>query len=158
MSPNPQEIVPVSTVVVCPNCKAKCRAPEDVDGKKIKCPGCTVPFRVQFDDLDDPAPRERRAGWPQTVLDFLLFRRMLASIVLVWLYWAMVALSFMAWVGYCVVLALDEAKDHPGDWLRHCVFSGIATVAGCVLWRFIYEFAIVVFRVSDSLTEIKHKL
>jgi uncharacterized Tic20 family protein len=44
--------------VTCPSCKSKLKAPDNLVGKKVKCPGCQTAVLIPFpDDEEAPAPR-----------------------------------------------------------------------------------------------------
>jgi uncharacterized Tic20 family protein len=42
--------------VICPSCKAKLKAPDTLNGKTVKCPGCAKPVTVKASVAPPPAP------------------------------------------------------------------------------------------------------
>jgi hypothetical protein len=55
------------TLVACPNCKRKLRVPDDLVGRKVKCPGCQEPFTADAGGAETLAlrpekPREGRVA------------------------------------------------------------------------------------------------
>jgi hypothetical protein len=48
--------MPVATI--CPQCSRKLRVPDDLLGKKVRCPGCKLVFFAQADAPDVPEPEE----------------------------------------------------------------------------------------------------
>jgi hypothetical protein len=49
--------MPVATI--CPQCSRKLRVPDDLLGKKVRCPGCKLVFFARADAPDVPEPEER---------------------------------------------------------------------------------------------------
>jgi len=57
-------------IISCPDCGRKLRVPDNLLGKKVKCPGCGVKFAAQveeeleeleeLDEVEEPAPSPRR--------------------------------------------------------------------------------------------------
>ena len=48
-------------ITSCPECSKKLRVPDELIGKKVKCPGCTTMFIAEADDQDEPAPPPKKA-------------------------------------------------------------------------------------------------
>jgi hypothetical protein len=63
-------------IISCPDCERKLRVPDDLLGKKVKCPGCSVMFKAvvaggeeeELEEVDEePAPRKRAAAREERV-------------------------------------------------------------------------------------------
>jgi predicted Zn finger-like uncharacterized protein len=53
------------TIVTCPDCQRQLRVPDDLLGKKVKCPDCKVTFTAtpsDAGDSEDDAPNKRRSS------------------------------------------------------------------------------------------------
>lgn len=75
--------------------------------------------------------------------DFLLFRKMLTPLIIHFIFWAGVVL--------CIISAVTVIWQQ-GRWL-----SGLETLLlGPVIVRVVCELLILLFRINESLTEIKH--
>ncbi|HWG46710.1 MAG TPA: hypothetical protein VN688_28365 [Gemmataceae bacterium] len=65
-------------IIVCPDCDRKLRVPDDLLGKKVRCPGCSVMFKAAAvgagggeieDPIKEPAPRRKAAARDERVSD-----------------------------------------------------------------------------------------
>jgi predicted Zn finger-like uncharacterized protein len=173
--------MPVS--VICPSCNARMRAPDSSLGRQVKCPRCQHTFVASadeeesspplpppeepedFDDLDEPSRRRRSpaSGDSGTLVDFLLFRRMIAPWVIQLIFW----LGVVGCVGYGLVLIVGGligaaySRDAGGGLLllMFALFGGVVTmVLGPILVRLYCELLIVIFRINETLTDISNKL
>jgi predicted Zn finger-like uncharacterized protein len=178
----------MSIQIACPFCQAQMKAPDSVIGKKVKCPTCKQAFMIsagedgpppppspvteeppfapgpQQDYADDyeaqPAPRGRprsQGGQSPSFLDYLLFRRMIAPILIQVLFWAGVAGCFIMSL-VTIISGMAIATVSTGGALI-VVLTGLAyMVIGPILVRVYCEIIIVMFRIYETLTEIKDKL
>jgi hypothetical protein len=176
--------MPVS--VTCPSCNVRMRAPESSLGRQVKCPRCQQNFVASadeeesspppappppheapqdFDDLDEPSRRRRSptSGASGTLVDFLLFRRMIAPWVIQLIFW----LGVVGCVGYGLVLIVGGligaaySRDAGGGLLllMFALFGGVVVmVMGPIMVRLYCELLIVIFRINETLTDISNKL
>ena len=90
--------------------------------------------------------------------DFLAFRRMIVPVLIQVIYWVLTAFAVMAGIvsilGGIVSLGVDR------NWESLVVIGGgcIALVVGPIVLRIIAEFVLVIFRISETLTDIRATL
>lgn len=102
----------MSLTIICPSCGAQMQTNERAVGRKVRCPACHQAIRVMTDQVQpgaappppapptapaftglEPASPPAPASPPQrpqstsVLLDYLLFRRMIAPIVIQILFW-----------------------------------------------------------------------
>ncbi len=168
----------MSVTVHCPHCQARMKAPDTAVGHNVKCPSCQNSFLIQggaaaapppapagqaaFADLDAPSaagPRSRSSPF----VDFLLFRKMIAPVVIqviFWLGFAGCILFGLIQIGIAV-FALASTKE-TGAALVALVISFVSALAtmvlGPIMLRVYCEMLILVFRMYETLVEIKKKL
>jgi hypothetical protein len=46
-------------ITTCPECDKKLKVPDNLIGKQVRCPGCSVMFTARPDDAEEPAPRPK---------------------------------------------------------------------------------------------------
>lgn len=157
----------MSVTIECPACRRTIRAPDSIIGKQAKCPACQAAFTVAagppepapLADLaaPQPAPAPPKVRKPGAFTDFLLFRRMIAPLVIQILFWLGVFLSVVSAIGQ-VIFGLVNIKQL-GAGIILIILGALATVIIVpFIFRLFAELAILTFRMYDRLCEIKDLL
>jgi hypothetical protein len=99
--------------------------------------------------------RSNRLAGPSPFWDFLVFRRMITVGIVAWVF----LLGSIAWVLLMLYTALNIASGYwtPDEKLKWIAVSFLAAFVGVAILRLICEFAVVVFRINETLTEIKNQ-
>jgi hypothetical protein len=166
--------------IACPHCHSRVRAPAQMIGQSVKCPSCQQTFVVTdpnaratqaapsnaFENLAETSssrrPARRKTGG---FVGFLTFRVMIAPVVIQILFWLGVIGCLVGGaiqVIFGVVMLFT--KDPSGSNLNLIpallgAGSGLGTmVFGPFVLRLYAEFAILLFRSYDVLTEIRDRL
>jgi predicted Zn finger-like uncharacterized protein len=172
--------------VFCPNCQARMRAPDNAVGKQVRCPSCERLFRVEQPVAEEsvvppptapppaaPAalpepegfpepemPNVRRRGDANALVDFLMFRKMVAPFVIMILFWLAVA-GFMIGGLIMILLGIATALSTRGAGegilaLFFSVFVGLGyMIVGPIVARVYAEVLIILFRIYETLVDIK---
>ena len=170
--------------LTCPQCNCQLRVPDQLLGKKIKCPSCGVNFtasaaggaRAATEEpegaLDEEGEEEttspssgrplqrkrfRRAGSKSSLLvDFLVFRKMITPIIIQIIFWMAVAFSLI--FGLVSILMVLVASPHVDGLITLGGLFGsvLWMIVGPVIARVYCEILILFFRMNDTLTEIKN--
>jgi predicted Zn finger-like uncharacterized protein len=154
--------------VLCPKCQTALNVPGSAaDGAALV-----------FDELEPaPAPSPRRSASPPRgnwFVDFLVFRRMASPIAIQLFFWLAVLLCIISGVATIVRGARDfdkrtaaasklqgaerkEAEDDARDKFLGYLVLGMAQIfAGPALARFVAEYFILIFRINETLTDIRN--
>ena len=114
------------------------------------------------DDDDDrrsrSIKRRRGGGGGNAFVDFLLFRKMVGPWVLFVLYWLGVVLVLVFGV-ISIVLALISIRQFGA--VAGLIQAGVALlgmIIAPIVYRVVFELAITVFRIYETLVEIRDKL
>src|SRR5262249_31134051 len=173
-----------------PNCQARMRAPENAVGKQVRCPSCERLFRVEQpvgeesvvpppavpptapptaapaaqpepEGFPEPEmPNVRRHGDANALLDFLMFRKMVAPFIIMVLFWLAVAVSVICGL-ITMLLGIATALSTRGAGegilaLVLSVFFGLGyMIIGPIVARIYAEVLIIMFRIYETLVEIK---
>jgi predicted Zn finger-like uncharacterized protein len=192
----------------CPHCSAKIKAPETVIGKQVRCPSCKNAFTAALPeqmeappepaysaapmsmapgrDYDAPppapaaaAPLPRRTEGDGSVMDYLLFRRMITPVILTAFFYVVAAFIVLTGCAGSIFtlmgsLATDSIIVNPtglGPGIPSSAGrSGLSlfgfflaliqlafTFVSLILWRIVCEILIVIFRISETLTDIRQQ-
>ncbi len=169
----------MSLAVSCPHCQSRVRVPDDAVGRDVRCPNCQQVFRVGGIEPAPAAPRRpglggtepsagfegmadgaRRPAGSNALIDFLLFRRMIAPVVIQVLFWLAVLGCFI-WAGFSVISGIVAATGKSGSpWLAVLGIAGglVAIIVGPFVCRIYAELLILSFRIYETLTEIRDRL
>jgi predicted Zn finger-like uncharacterized protein len=168
----------MSLAVSCPHCQSRVRVPDDAVGRDVRCPNCQQVFRVggiepaaavsrragpsgtaPVGDFEDAAAGPRRPASPNALVDFLLFRRMIAPIVIQVLFWLAVLGSFI-WAAIVAILGIVAASRYGSAWQALSgILMALVMIVLVPLWARVYaEVLIVFFRIYETLTEIRDRL
>jgi Domain of unknown function (DUF4282) len=111
------------------------------------------------DDNDRPIKKKKRSGSDENVIvGFLLFRKMVGPWVLTVLYY-LVVLIIIGWGGFLIVMAIKDAKNMPAWATVVAILVGLATmIIGPIVYRVGFELMIAIFRIYETLLEIRDKL
>jgi hypothetical protein len=169
-------------MIVCVHCGHTFGVPGHTIGKQVFCPKCKSPLTVpsptapasDFDFALEPkrpvpAPSQRRGNW---FIDLLVFRRMISPLVIQLLFWLAVVWFILSGIGIIVVgaykadqigAALSKDGADPQRDTRTLtvfigfLFYGLAQMClGPLLARFVAEIAILLFRMNETLTDIRN--
>jgi predicted Zn finger-like uncharacterized protein len=176
----------MSLTISCPHCQSRMRTPDDAVGKDVRCPGCQQVFRVEgdanvaprrpgpapapapvpvaeespaaFEDLK-PGPTARRPG-SSALVDFLLFRRMMAPVVIQVLFWLGVIGCVIAAAVYGIGgLYVGFSQNGSALAAVFSLFMALVTITvGPFLLRIYAEMLILIFRIYEALTDIRDRL
>ncbi|MBY0524286.1 MAG: DUF4282 domain-containing protein [Gemmataceae bacterium] len=186
--------------ITCPDCDARIRAPDSMQGRPVKCPKCGAQFTadgngdsgVGPDPIPEPPPPPppepvtREALWsevakapdnhpapsplpvplpvpameqrsPNVVVDFLLFRKLIAPVLVQVLFWiGVLGCIVVGGLMFATVLALLNR----GATFGIVVWPLLSTLAvwflGPLVIRVFCEVLILFFRMNDTLTAIKN--
>ncbi|HZZ82228.1 MAG TPA: DUF4282 domain-containing protein [Gemmataceae bacterium] len=115
------------------------------------------------DDDDDDRDRrsikkKRRGSGGNSFVDFLLFRKMVGPWVLLILYWLVVVLCLLGGIAI-IIFALIAVRQVPGLLTAGSILYGLAImILGPIVYRVAFELAITIFRIYETLVEIRDKL
>jgi hypothetical protein len=125
--------------------------------------GFAPPANDQSSSYAEPAHRRAlgyrgrspRTSRPGAFRDFLEFRRMITVGIVSWVF----ILGSIALVLGALYAALNIASgsDAPDEKLKLIALSLLAAFVGVAVLRLLCEFAVVVFRINETLTEIKNQ-
>ncbi|HUU62703.1 MAG TPA: DUF4282 domain-containing protein [Dehalococcoidia bacterium] len=83
--------------------------------------------------------------------DFLTFRRMITTIIIQIVFW----LGLIGIIGWGVFIIID-ANDSYYGWEWEGVVAGVLTlILGPIIWRVYCEILILLFRMNETLTDIR---
>jgi hypothetical protein len=112
------------------------------------------PARRDDDEGDLPSVRRRPRGPAGTTfMDFFLFRWLITPRILIVLYWIVVVIDIL--VGLGLMASGFVAGGEAARILGGIVVGLLVMIAGPILHRILFEILIVVFRIYDTLTEIR---
>lgn len=110
------------------------------------------PFDEGMGDTAGAAPRSRRSRGGSGIGDYLAFRKMIVPIIIQVIFWVLVALAVLGSLG-----ALITAITLKTGFLS--ILAALASLfIGPLLIRIFCESLIVMFRINDTLTDIKNVL
>jgi predicted Zn finger-like uncharacterized protein len=169
----------MSLAVSCPHCQSRVRVPDDAVGRDVRCPNCQQVFRVggiepaasvsrrpaptgtaPSGDFQGAAAGGRPPGTSNVIIDFLLFRRMIAPIVIQVLFWIGLLICVIM-AGFQVISGILLATGKSGSpWLAVLgIFGGLVILTvGPFVVRLYAELLILSFRIYETLTEIRDRL
>jgi hypothetical protein len=175
-----------NVVIACPICLQKIRAPESVFGRQIKCPQCknsfiasdpsaqaqspaqpepsmmiTEEIAASPDPLglsDEPSPQKKssRSGG-STVLDYLLFRRMVTPVIMTAVFYCGVGLIFLGGL-IEAVLSIYAMKDSVKLGIVSLFGDLIGMTFALVFWRVWCELVILFFQILNEVRQINDHL
>jgi ribosomal protein S27AE len=121
--------------------------------------GQVSPPDSSFGELvERPQPR-RRVREGNAFVDFLLFRRMIAPWVIMGLFWVGIMLAILWGIIYIISGLVMLANKDIGPLGLVFMFLGVLVIIiGPFVVRLYAEFIIVVFRISETLTDILTEL
>ncbi len=173
----------MAMTITCPHCGAAGSAPEQIKGQTVRCSKCKQSFvagggasappppppMAADEGIHEPAgrrssrsddyeedyeePRRRRSisTGGSGFGDFVMFRRMVAPIIIMIIFW--VGVIGMVVTGLIGMVAGAMSGRFEG------VFIGLMmTLIGPLYVRVMCEVMIVIFRISETLTDIKNVL
>src|SRR5580700_3387676 len=172
-------------VIACPVCLQKIRAPENVIGRQIKCPQCkngfvaadpstpsaTVAASRESEDVeltptadplglgdDDSAKPDGRSGQGNSLLDYVLFRRMITPVIITALfYFGVVVLLILGLVtGIRGIATILDKQIAYGAVLL--IGALVGTAIWLLMWRILCEIIILSFQILAKLRDIHDEL
>jgi hypothetical protein len=170
-------------VIACPVCLQKIRAPENVIGRSIKCPQCKNSFiatdpsapvtasppappapqeefgpgadPLGLDEVDSRVDRGNRKA--STMMDYLLFRRMVTPVIITALFY--VGVLFIIIGGLVVgVMGIIALKVSAAAGLLMMLEAFVGTICGLVMWRIYCEIVVLAFQILAELRGIRDEL
>jgi hypothetical protein len=105
-------------------------------------------------DDDRPSKRSGKAGGSSPLVDLLMFRRMIAPTIIMVLFW----LGMVGVVGYGLFGAVGAFAMGVGPGVLFGLVALITIPIGLLAVRLYAELAILLFRMNDTLTDIKNLL
>jgi hypothetical protein len=144
------------------------KGPDSIIGKTVKCPACQTQFAVTGGPAPEPEPvaapfagdeafvaRESSRRGGSWFVEFLFFRRMIAPIIIQFIFWA--GSIIVVIVGLVqIVQSLKWLGEAPGLYVLWGVFFGlIYMLLGPLLIRIYCEVLIVFFRMYETMREVK---
>jgi hypothetical protein len=121
--------------------------------------GASQDFGDDEDDYeeDDFHRRMRRTGKPGkvTLMDYVLFRRMIVPIIVQILFWLAVLFCFIA---SAVMFAMGITNMNRPESLGFILMSPIVLIFGPLFARIYAELIIVTFSINETLVDIHHEL
>ena len=98
------------------------------------------------------APRPTPSATSTTLKDFLAFRRMVVPLIIQVIFWLGVGLFVLAGL-----ISMISGISRPGE--RILILLGFLWIIfGPIVWRIYCEVLIVIFRINETLTDIKNEL
>jgi len=170
-------------MINCPTCDARIRAPDNAVGRQVKCPKCGSTFTASApgaapEQEESPlssavvAPSEPEPeNWPpprtrskrtrdssgNDIVDFLLFRKLVAPIIIQILFW----LGLLGVLGFgcfqLLMAAMALTKSVEAGLFLFCV-AAIYLVLGPIVVRLYCEMLIVIFRIYETLSEMNDRM
>src|SRR5258708_3628291 len=89
----------MAVMITCPSCQRTMKGPDSIIGKTVKCPACQTQFAVTGGPPPEPvaaplaeeyapdAAQARSSGRSSAFVEFLLFRRMIAPLIIQLIFW-----------------------------------------------------------------------
>jgi hypothetical protein len=109
--------------------------------------------RDEHDDLPSVRRRPRGRAGGAGFADFALFRFLITPRILTLLYWFVVGIVILA--GVALILGGLFGGGGPGQIIGRVAGGLFVMVVGPILYRILFESLIVVFRIYDTLNEIR---
>ena len=158
--------------ITCPHCQQALNVPIEYAGQTVECVACKKEFmasqppqgnltpKPQFQIHRNDIPRITfptegmdptiRGGGENFFWDFVTFRRMITPVLLQILFW----IGCIACVIFGIISIGNTNKYNPYG----AVIGILVILLGPLYLRLMVEFTIVIFRMNETLTDIKNTL
>lgn len=159
----------MAVMITCPSCQRAMRAPDTVVGKTVKCPACQTQFAVTgsppppepepaapryVEDEPESPRRARPTGQASAFVEFLLFRRMIAPLVIQIIFWIGAVAMFLG--GLIVAgISIINIGSQPAVAILGAVYGLAYSVIGPIVLRVYCEVLIVFFRMYETMREVR---
>src|SRR5262245_7145875 len=147
----------MSVMITCPSCQRTMKGPDSIIGKTVKCPACQTQFSVTGGPpepepvaapLAEDEPHVARGGSSRGgswFMEFLFFRRMIAPVVIQFVFWVGSVIALVAGL-FQIVQSLKWLGEAPGFYVLWGVLFGlIYMIVGPLLIRIYCEVLIIFF-------------
>jgi hypothetical protein len=144
------------------------KAPDTVIGKTVKCPACQTQFSVTGSPPppepapvmaplvgdEEPAHRTRPSGGSSAFVEFLLFRRMIAPLVIQIIFWVGTVLMLFGGL-IMAVLSLTQISQVGAVALIGTLTGFAYMLFGPIVLRVYCEVLIIFFRMYETMKDVK---